>query len=577
MPEEIGFDDFTRRFGLRAKNLMWLLGAGCSASAGIPTASDMIWQFKQHLYTSQMKVNPVVVDNLSDPGVRSRLQAHIDLSPDPPTPGSPDEYAVLFEMAYPAESDRRAFLDAKMKAAKPSVGHIGLAMLMQAGLTNLVWTTNFDTMMEDACAKVYEATSALTLVTLDSPNIAGQAISENRWPVEVKLHGDFRSRRLKNTEDELRSQDAVLRRILAESAGRFGLVVIGYSGRDDSIIDALEDGLRNGTPFPSGLFWLARGGSDGVLPRVNDLLIAARNKGVDAFIVSIENFDEALRDLIRNTRGVNLGLIEDFGQERRRWSAAPQPSGKRGWPVLRLNALPIEDFPSVCRLIECHIGGYRETREAVRESGGSALVARVRAGVLAFGSDSDLRAAFEHHGISKFGVHNIDKRRLRFESAEQGLLKDALSRALANKLVLVEIHHRSANLLAPFDAEDPKWTTLRELTGSIQGAVENEPGLTWKEGIRIGLEWADNRLWLAFEPRIVFSGMTVENRGAAASLARERTFNRYNRMLNSLIDFWGDQLSSPGESLETFGGIKDGIDAAFRLSTTTAYSWLIHP
>lgn len=42
----IGADDFARRFALRAGNLMWFLGAGASAAAGIPTAGDMIWEFK---------------------------------------------------------------------------------------------------------------------------------------------------------------------------------------------------------------------------------------------------------------------------------------------------------------------------------------------------------------------------------------------------------------------------------------------------------------------------------------------------------------------------------------------------
>src|ERR1019366_6971945 len=32
---ESGADDFARRFALRAANLMWLLGAGASASAGM--------------------------------------------------------------------------------------------------------------------------------------------------------------------------------------------------------------------------------------------------------------------------------------------------------------------------------------------------------------------------------------------------------------------------------------------------------------------------------------------------------------------------------------------------------------
>jgi hypothetical protein len=50
---EIGADDFARRFSLRSSNLMWLLGAGTSASAGIPTAGDMIWEFKQTLFVTQ--------------------------------------------------------------------------------------------------------------------------------------------------------------------------------------------------------------------------------------------------------------------------------------------------------------------------------------------------------------------------------------------------------------------------------------------------------------------------------------------------------------------------------------------
>lgn len=43
-------DDFARRFILRAEKLMWFLGAGASAAAGIPTASDMTWEFKQRAY-----------------------------------------------------------------------------------------------------------------------------------------------------------------------------------------------------------------------------------------------------------------------------------------------------------------------------------------------------------------------------------------------------------------------------------------------------------------------------------------------------------------------------------------------
>ena len=45
------------------------------------------------------------------------------------------------------------------------------------------------------------------------------------------IAGEFRSRRLKNTSDELRMQDEKLRRILIDSCRRLGLIVVGYSGR----------------------------------------------------------------------------------------------------------------------------------------------------------------------------------------------------------------------------------------------------------------------------------------------------------------------------------------------------------
>ena len=103
---EIPFDDFARRFSIRAKNLMWFLGAGASASAGLPTAVDMIREFKKMLFLSQNPGSGYASSNLSDPIVRKRIDAHIKSIGGLPPPGTPNEYAALFEAAYPAESDR---------------------------------------------------------------------------------------------------------------------------------------------------------------------------------------------------------------------------------------------------------------------------------------------------------------------------------------------------------------------------------------------------------------------------------------------------------------------------------------
>jgi hypothetical protein len=94
---------------------------------------------------------------------------------------------------------------------------------MRAGHTRLAWTTNFDPLIADACAKVYDGTGHLTTIALDAPGLGREVISGERWPAEIKLHGDFRSRRLKNTTDELRDQDATLREGLVSMCNRAGL------------------------------------------------------------------------------------------------------------------------------------------------------------------------------------------------------------------------------------------------------------------------------------------------------------------------------------------------------------------
>src|SRR4051794_4843967 len=114
MIPRIDADDFARRLALRAANTLWLLGAGASAAAGIPTASDMIWEFKQRLYVCQRRIEPQTVADLSNPAVRQRLQSHIESSGSFPAPGAADEYAALFEAVYSAEADRRAYIDSKM-------------------------------------------------------------------------------------------------------------------------------------------------------------------------------------------------------------------------------------------------------------------------------------------------------------------------------------------------------------------------------------------------------------------------------------------------------------------------------
>jgi hypothetical protein len=547
---------------------MWLLGAGASASAGVPTAVDMIWDFKQQLFVSQRRVSPRQVADLSSSVVRSQLQGHIDALGNLPKWGEPNEYAELFEAAYPDEKDRRVYIDSKVAGALPSYGHLALASLMKAKLTQISWTTNFDTLIADACAKIYGNTSALTSITLDAP-IAGLAsLTEGRWPVEVKLHGDFRSRRLKNTGDELVKQDKQIREYLLGFCHRFGLIVVGYSGRDDSVMDALEDALKEEGAYPSGLFWLHRG-DDEPFGRVARLLDAAQARGVENALVRIDNFDELMRDLVRAVRGIDSAQLDIFGADRSRCSGAPVPSGNRGWPIVRLNAISVDVAPNVCRRVACEIGGYSEVRDAIASANANIAFARKRTGILAFGADSDMRKAFTPFGITDFDLQPIEKKRLRYDSAERGLLREAMTRAFVRSHNLRSLRRRNTDLLAPADLHEPVWSDLARLTGNIEGTVNGFPELKWQEGVGIRLDWADERLWLLIEPRLMFHGIDDANKTAAADFSRERNVKRYNRQLNELLNFWASFLTS--KELRAFG-IGDGVDAVFELSSVSGYS-----
>lgn len=570
---EVDSDDFARRFALRPGQLMWFLGAGASVSAGVPTAWDMIWQFKQILYAAQRRVPLATIADTSNPSVRALLNAHVSGSGSLPPPGAPDEYAALFEAAYPAEKDRRTFIDGMIGGAKPAYGHLALAALFKAGHAHLVWTTNFDHLVADACAQTYGTTKPLSVIALDAPELAAEKINAQQWPIEIKLHGDFRSRRLKNTSDELRHQDAQLRDVFVDSCRRAGLIVGGYSGRDASIMDAFEAALERPGAFPGGLFWLHRG-EDEPFDRVTRLLELAHAAGVDCGLVRIENLDEALRDLVRLLPDLDTTALDSLGQKQRWWTAAPALTGKHNWPLVRLNGIEVESIPTNARRIVCGIGGAAEVRDAILAASADLIATRTSGGVIGFGSDQEFRRVFAPFDIEDFDLSVFEDRRLRYDSGERGLLRDALVRGLCRAHGLNAKRRRNIHILAPHNPIDEQWAPLRALVGPVRGQLDGGT-VQWREGLGIRLDWADDRLWLLVDPRIdTEDDGSVASRAKAADFARERTARRYNRDADKLIDFWTGLFA--GENVRALE-IGDGIDASFSLGRRTAFSYRVTP
>ena len=568
---------FLRLFQLRASQIMWFLGAGASRSAGIKTAGDMIWDFKQRLYRSQKKLPPSAITDIGEPAVQRKLQAHFDGLGHFPMAGTENEYSAFFEATYHSARDRRAYLDELIARGKPSFGHHALALLMAEDLCRMVWTTNFDRTVEDAAAERLGGTGRLVVADLKEPEKLRRAVDENRWPAYAKLHGDYHSDALKNTDAELRHQEQEMRRNLVDACRRQGLAVIGYSGRDASIMQALEEALDEGRGYPGGLFWFKRS-QDTPYDAVTRLIEQARALGIDAHLVEAESFDELFSDLLRYLPQTADKIAGLGGATRPRLAAAaPRPS-VGAIPAIRMNALAVTSRPALCRLVDCAIGGHKEIEEAIASAGVDIIAHRSRDGVLAFGRDADIRAAFAPYTISAFDQHPLSARRLAREGGERALVRDALFRALSQRPGLTIERRRSRTRLRPLPGQvQPSVFSVdaAKPVDRVAGLVPNTT-VPWSEACDLRVDYRLDQFWLLIEPTIVTEldddadPATVE---ATREFVRERRARRHNRLANALLEGWINLIVGRDASmrLKTFG-ISDGVDAEFELLRTSAFS-----
>ena len=565
---------FLRKFEQRADGVMWLLGAGASRASNIKTAGDMIWDFKARLYRSAKKVPASAVADLSDVRIQEILQKYCDGTSKFPVQWAEDEYAEYFEATYPEAQDRRRYISDMIRGAKPSYGHMALAHLMKRDRTRIVWTTNFDRVIEDAVSSVWGTTSELTVGALGEPERIATAYAQQTWPIYAKLHGDFQSENLKNTSDELASQDERMRDVLLDTCRNMGLAVSGYSGRDASIMAVLREAINDGKGFPNGLFWFVRE-TDHLYQGLLDLMSDAKSAGIDACFVKAESFDELFSDIIRylpDTEQLAITLND-------KTKIAPRKIdlSERGpkLPFVRTNALPILDFPKTVRLIDCDIGGARDIQERLSEKSSSLLASRIKKGVLAFGDDGEIRRVFNGDGIRTLDTHSIIAERLAFESGERSLLRDALFQAIAENsgFKLVRRRHR---YYFRADQVDAKFSlgALQTATQRLHGTTSS--GVDWAEACQLRLDYRMGQLWLLLSPVVLvdFDDQTSEDaRAKAKELQRERRVRRYNLQSNQVLSGWIAALFGSTRDVVTLG-IEGGtgIGARFEILPVTGFS-----
>lgn len=598
---------FATTFCLRPQKFAWLLGAGASASAGIPTGYAMIQDFRKRLFCQLSGISQRVVDT-NDPLWIERIDSVLSTRSELPSPGNPSEYGAAFEVVFPNPEDRRIYIEDAVKKGTPSYGHRVLGSLLSSQNIPCVFTTNFDQLVETASTVAGQLIPAdrrapLTVSAIDNVDRAQLCFRESRWPLLVKLHGDFQSVELKNTTDELRQQDTKLRSVLTAACSRFGLVVVGYSGRDASVMDALTEALEQPNPFPGGIYWTTQS-TKTLLARVTEFLEKAEKTGVSVFLVESPTFDELSGDIID---GIDIpdALLNHVNESRPTpiLKDAPLPTvEQRKFPVLQCSAVPVLSLPkkALCIEVNDEITTVR-ARELVRESGVRALVASTGKRIAAFGSNNELVKAFSPVEGRLAGTIALHPEK---DSWARGLIYDALTKAVCQGKPLVPLLRRRGHTVivaksSPNESRE-RSEERKALLANLQNAYSTaivgivpEKSYTFSEGISIRLDFLAERWWCVFEPITYVDfprpdgekeisennstesvEVTFRRTNPVADWRRERWAARYNRVWSKVITAWADIISKSddGGKIHSLGFEGEGLDAEFQISALTGWS-----
>lgn len=137
-------------------------------------------------------------------------------------------------MARLSPPQRRVLLQAYFVQAKINWGHIALAHLMNEGHVQRVLSVNFDSVLARACGLLGLYPAIYDFGAAPVANV--KAMAE---PAIIHLHGQSFGFVQLNSEQETREHAAKLVHVVRDSVQGRPLVVIGYSGQSDGVMEAL--------------------------------------------------------------------------------------------------------------------------------------------------------------------------------------------------------------------------------------------------------------------------------------------------------------------------------------------------
>lgn len=565
----------------------WFLGAGTSQSAGLPTAHDIIWDLKTRFYSAEENQR-LSIQDVQNAAVRQKIDDFAE-GRGLPKSGSSNEYPDWYKLTFgdDLEEQRKYVIDALAEEkVSLALGHRALAALMAAGLTRAVFTTNFDNVIEKATASV--AGKDLVGFHLEGATAALAALNNEEFPLYVKMHGDFRYDSIKNLPAALKEQDAQLGKCLKAAASRFGFIVVGYSGRDHSVMQLFTEASAAENAFPHGLYWLVLKGSN-VEPAVMTFMEALKAKSITAEIVEIETFDSVLSRIWRQLPNPDPNLDSKVRRATHRDVSIPVPVPGSGGAILRTNALPLIALP--VRALQLNFKKVKEwpdLKESLNKISEEAAITKAEY-VIGWGQRAAIAGAF---GTDLAVIEEIDLSEKMAVLDSNLYLKSATEKAVClalrrSKPLLYRKSRGRSFLIADAKAADSTaLDALTKLVGKIGGTV---PGLfttptecdpekqqiAWAECVEVSIEQQEGNTWLLVQPNVWI--WPKHGRRDAQDLLDRRRGDRLNGKADKILSAWLSILlpsSAKGTDVKVkpFDGDSEAENPTFILNNRTAYS-----
>ncbi|NOZ86872.1 MAG: SIR2 family protein [Deltaproteobacteria bacterium] len=576
---QISENEFLQHYLQNASHLMWFLGAGASRSAGLPTATDIIWDLKRRYYCLHENQD-LRSHDINNNAIKQKIQAYMD-SKGYPALWSPEEYSLYFDLTFGDDlAAQQKYINEALASDKVSlnIGHRTLSALLEIGQARIIFTTNFDDVVETAYAEI--TGKNLSAYHLEGSYAALEALNAERFPLYCKIHGDFRYQKIKNLAEDLRDNDCEIQKCFLAASTRYGLVVSGYSGRDENVMSMFREAIDQSNAFPHGLFWTVTKLS-GTAENVRELIEHARNKGVRAHLVETGTFDEMLSKIWRQMNEKPQSIDAKVRTAQVGSVSIPLPAPGKQFPILRTNALPVITPPARCGSVDlADVKTFSDLKKKIKEKSPNAILTYTDK-VLFWGDENEI--------IKLSGSKNNFIQSHEFDDAAQevaastfvkSFFDETLSTALCwGKPLFLRRKNRTFYAVVREDAaRDDTFTGLRNVLGfnnnvTITGNVPGLQNVTWAEAVSIRLEERGGRLWLMLRPDIWIKPLA--KRQEARDFMRQRGKNRYNNKSYNLLNEWiGILLGSvgTGDTIKVSCFPKSDFSADFEIGTRTAYS-----